>query len=173
MAEAWRPVVGWEGMYEVSDAGRVRSRVKRWKGGPRVLRPCQVNVGNGRRPRYAVILIREGKRHSLLVHRLVLIAFVGPCPPGKESRHLNDDPSDNRLENLAWGTRLENAADAKRNGIRRTGERNGRAKLTREQVLYVRAQRGKVTQQRLADELGVNQTTISSIQLGRLWGDID
>ena len=58
-----------------------------------------------------VNLSKGGKQRQHLVHRLVLTAFVGPCPDGMETRHLNGDPSDNRIENLVWGTAKENAAD--------------------------------------------------------------
>jgi HNH endonuclease len=57
------------------------------------------------------------------VHRLVLEAFVGPCPTGLECRHLDGDPSNNRLDNLRWGTRLENVADTIRHGRRRTSSK--------------------------------------------------
>ncbi len=56
----------------------------------------------------------QGKPRT--VHRLVLEAFVGPCPPGMQCRHLDGNPANNRLENLAWGTHAENAADKIRHG---------------------------------------------------------
>jgi hypothetical protein len=71
-----------------------------------------------------------------MVHCLVLETFVGPCPKGAECRHLNSDPSDNRLNNLKWGTRSENAQDAIRRGtfsrLRYVGNLNWSTKLTAE-----------------------------------------
>ena len=61
-------------------------------------------------------IVIGGKR----VHRMVLEAFVGPCPEGMQCRHLNDVKNDNRLNNLAWGTRKENSADAIRNRLARS-----------------------------------------------------
>jgi hypothetical protein len=61
----------------------------------------------------AVVVI-EGKKRNCQIHRLVLEAFVGPCPPGHLCRHLNGVPDDNRLKNLAWGTPQENSDDAVR-----------------------------------------------------------
>ena len=116
--EEWRPVVGYEGFYSVSSEGRVRSedRVvfsstgpRRFKG--RVLTP--IKNGNHLSVNLSA---RDTSRKPHLVHRLVLTAFEGPCPPGKEGCHRNDVGSDNRLENLYWGTPSENMLDRVRNG---------------------------------------------------------
>lgn len=67
---------------------------------------------------------RDGKPRRYMVHRLVLEAFVGPCPEGMETLHRNDSPGDNRLENLRWGTHAENIEDMKRNGNFNSGRWN-------------------------------------------------
>lgn len=106
--ERWRPVVGYEGGYEVSDLGRVRSldrvtdRGRNWRG--RIMTPTAMPSGY-----LTVTLWRDGVQRSALVHRLVLTAFVGPSD--SEVRHLHGDPSDNRLSELAWGTHSENQFD--------------------------------------------------------------
>lgn len=108
--EQWRPIPGYEGAYEVSSLGRVRSldrvtdRGRRWKG--RVMRPAALKSG------YLIVsLWREGKQTTPLVHRLVLAAFVGPAPEGCEALHANGINSDNRIANLSWGTHSENQLD--------------------------------------------------------------
>jgi hypothetical protein len=108
--ERWLPVSGFPA-YEVSDLGRVRSV----RAG-RLLKPARINsLGH-----LQVKLYRNGKQHGRLVHRLVLEAFVGPCPPGMEARHVaTNDTSNNRLTNLAWGTYSENEADKKIHGTLR------------------------------------------------------
>lgn len=110
------------------------------------------------------------------IHTLVLLSFIGPCPEGMECRHLNDNKADNRLENLAWGTRQENIADRLRNGIagRQYGEGSPHAILTKEQVLVIRARyaRGGVSQYALAREYGVHQITISQIITRKTWKQI-
>ena len=113
MTEQWLPVVGWEESYEVSDLGNVRSlprlvvdriRTRRLSGRLKKLTPTCYGYR-------AVTFNRSGEVVQYKVHRLVLEAFVGPCPPGEEARHLNGIRHDNRLANLAWGTRIENNFD--------------------------------------------------------------
>ena len=117
--EVWEPVVGYEGLYEVSDLGRVRSvpRVqvtntctRRLKG--QVLKPRNIS-GHHK----VMLSDTKFKRKDLLVHRLVLLAFVGEPPVGHEACHRNDIGTDNRLTNLYWGTRSENAYDQISNGL--------------------------------------------------------
>jgi hypothetical protein len=117
MEEQWRPVVGYENEYEVSDQGRVRSLTRifyqparsgalypyRKKG--RLLKPGLTSVGYP-----SVALCR--KTH--LVHRLVAAAFIGPCPAGWEVRHKDGSRTNNAVHNLEYGTRKDNVADARR-----------------------------------------------------------
>ena len=113
MTERWRPVVGFEDAYEVSDFGAVRglSRTTFDETGRR-------HFTQGRYLNHAVIpkgyhqvaLYRGGQRKFFKVHRLVLEAFVGPGG-SLQARHLNGVPGDNRLENLTWGTASENIFD--------------------------------------------------------------
>ena len=86
---------------------------------------------------YFIIKI-DGK--ACQIGRLILEAFVGPCPEGMECRHLDDNGLNNQLSNLAWGTKKENAADRKRNGheVRLSGERNGWARFSCENILELR-----------------------------------
>jgi hypothetical protein len=108
--ESWLPVVDWEGFYEVSDLGRVRSVVDRVRHPAKVLNPWIVGVG------YRRVDLRDGRRSSQFVHQLVLEAFVGPCPEGMEVCHNDGDPTNNRLDNLRYGTRTGNMQDRTRHG---------------------------------------------------------
>lgn len=115
MLEEWRPVVGYEGAYEVSDLGRVRSldridsRGNRAWG--RLLRADPQASGHLR-----VALCVEGKARRLFVHKLVLDAFVGPCPVGMETCHNDGDPTNNAVSNLRWDTKSANARDRRLHG---------------------------------------------------------
>lgn len=113
--ERWKDIPGWEGYYEVSDWGRARSvdriiirsdgKTRRFRG--KNLNPCVHDCG------YQQISLRRGEIRvpKAYVHRLVMLAFVGPCPEGMEVCHNNDDPEDNRLANLRYGTHAENIGD--------------------------------------------------------------
>lgn len=117
-SEEWRPVVGYDGYYEVSSQGRVRSLDRLVTFGTRqrqvigrVLKPGKTIHGV-----YFVNLSVDGLKQLSRVHRMVLEAFVGPCPEGMEGCHYNDDKSDNRLVNLRWDTHSANMHDRTRNG---------------------------------------------------------
>ena len=114
MAERWLAVSGYEGLYQVSDQGRIRSL---HEGAAQLLRP---DFAQGY-PR--VTLYRDGVKRRYLVHLLVLTAFVGPRPAGMEGLHDNDIFTDARLVNLAWGSRSENQIDAVANGRNRNANK--------------------------------------------------
>lgn len=117
--EVWREAPRFEGLYLVSNFGRVRSverTVIRSNG-----RPHKV-VSKFRKPQVTrsghlkIMLTRDGKQRGEFVHVLVLEAFVEPRPEGKIARHLDGDPSNNQVSNLAWGSHSENGHDAVRHG---------------------------------------------------------
>lgn len=106
--ERWLPVPGYD-FYEVSDFGCVRS-VRHWTPqGHRGGRTLKASLTSAGRP--AVTLVQDGKR-TRMIHQLVAYAFLGPCPEGQEVRHLDGDPLNNVLDNLAYGTRSQNQFDA-------------------------------------------------------------
>ena len=111
--EEWRPVVDWEGIYEVGDQGHVR-RVRQNKGTRVTGLPMQGGVDRHGYP--CVGLTDRGRYRFVKVHRLVGDAFLGPPPEGMETRHLNGDPGDARLVNLAYGTHSENMRDMVEHG---------------------------------------------------------
>lgn len=109
--EEWRPIPGWPG-YEVSNLGRLYS-VKR----PRVQRSGRILRTQAMPSGYRTAAMwRDGRQSTVTVHSLVLAAFVGPRPNGLVIRHLDGEPSNNRADNLAYGTYAENAQDMLRHG---------------------------------------------------------
>lgn len=118
--ETWRPVVGYENRYEVSDQGRVaaKSYQARTRYGDLCWRPARILAGRRNKKGYIIVALTgdDGKCIQKRVHRLVLEAFVGPCPEGMEGCHGPGGPGDNRLENIRWDTRQENARDIVRHG---------------------------------------------------------
>lgn len=154
--EQWKPIAGFEGHYEVSDYGRVRTIGGGIKGHSRS------NDG-----RLSVNLWRDGKQKLMKVHRLVLHAFKGPCPEGMEGCHNDGNPAHNHIDNLRWDTHQANILDRIKHGTSNRGERCGTAKLTLEQVRAIRADTRK--QQEIADQYGVTNGTVSRIKAGVRW----
>lgn len=116
--ERWLPVPEHEGLYEVSDYGRIRSldRVSEYAGRRRrirgrILRPRPMLSGH-----LQVHLAKDGVNENRLVHHLVLLAFVGPRPDAMEGCHNDGDPANNRVGNIRWDTRSANCYDRVRHG---------------------------------------------------------
>lgn len=103
------------------------------------------------------------------VHRLVLLAFGGPSPPGLEACHRDDNKTNNCLENLYWGTRGQNQADAVRNGKQAKGSKCGSAKLTEEQIPIIRALQGKCSANEAAKRFRVTQMAILYVWWRKTW----
>lgn len=120
-----------------------------------------------------VSLWNGNKRHRFYVHRLVLTVFVGPCPEGMECRHLNGDASDNRLENLRWGTSKENSEDTARLGRKNRGDRNGMSKISDEvAVRIIGLYRSGMRVVDIHRKIGVSYSIAYSICSGKSWKHI-
>lgn len=163
--EQWKPIPGFP-LYEASTLGNIRSYQKRnGRPCPHVLKPTP----NGKK-RLRVFLARDGKIHSLQVHRLVLKTFVGPCPEGMEACHNNDDCHDNRISNLRWDTPEANREDQRKNGKYCLGENRPESKLTEAQVIEIRTRFANGEEaKKLADEYGICVDNIYHIKSGHVW----
>lgn len=166
--ERWLPVVGWEGVYEVSSLGRIR-RIKAATGA-KVGKILRNRYGSGR---YAqVALSCKCKVLKLPVHWLVCAAFIGPRPVGKNINHKNGAPDDNRVENLEYITHQENMLHSRRVLKKCCGEQHGRAKLKSEDVRIIRQRIASGEPNRsIALSFGVSPATIYDIKKGRKWND--
>lgn len=159
MIENWRPVLAYDGFYEVSDHGRVR-RVAGSNRSPngRVLR-----FGVLQRGHLNVGLSRPGvPQLKCLVHVLVLEAFVCLRPTGCWCRHIDGNPANNHLANLAWGTPRENSADMLLHGTRVSD-------LTAEQVQEIRARHPRESLRVLAAAYDTTFQNVYHIVTGRSW----
>lgn len=170
--ERWLPIVGFEGFYEVSDHGRVRSVdrvlmcVNRWgqiaprKYTGKIIAPGRV------RAYLQVHLQRKGNEAVQTVHRAVLTAFQGPCPPGMQGAHIDGNPENNHISNLAWKTPHENYLDKEKHGTVFRGDKNPTAKLSEAQAQEIRELvKTGMPQWRIGEKFGVCQQHISNILL--------
>jgi hypothetical protein len=142
--EIWKAIIDYPG-YEVSNFGRVRSYWKLFAFGNGTgtitiiqdspVRIMKQNHGNGRGKYLALPLWRNGKPKSMLVHTLVLGAFICPKPDGLQCCHADGDFTNNRLYNLRWGSQKGNEKDKINHGTHQYGERNKQAKLTRKDII--------------------------------------
>lgn len=166
--EVWKAVVGYEGVYEVSSLGRVK----------RVAPGGNAVVGRIRKPSDChgytfVALHRNGKRRPYRIHRLVMAAFIGPLPEGKQANHKNGDKTDNRPENLEYVTPSENRLHSTRilgKGIRQS---HGNAKLRDHDIPAIRAHLAAgETLKAIGDRFGVTFNCINHIKHGRTWSSV-
>lgn len=116
--ETWRPVVGFEEYYEVSDLGRVRSLPRTWMTGfgERTKPMTMMRPGPGKNGYLTLMFKVEGRRVPRTVHSLVAEAFIGPRPPKHDVCHCNGIKTDNRAVNLRYDTRTGNALDTVKHG---------------------------------------------------------
>ena len=159
--EQWKNVVGWEGVYEVSNAGRVRTT----RTGH--IKKLTIDKKSGRP---FLLLWKDNIYKVARVGRLVLFAFRGAPPSGYECCHNDGDPTNNRLGNLRWGTPASNQRDRVKHGTSNRGEQCGTAKLTEAQVLAIRSDPRRHVE--IAAEYHIQQSQISRIKNGQRWGHI-
>jgi hypothetical protein len=170
MKEIWRDIPGYEGQYQVSNMGRVRSldrvvmRKHRW-GGHLVAWKYKGKILSGKPKGSGHLNVGLGANNTKLVHRLVLLAFVGEPKNGQECLHTNGNPQDNRLSNLRWGTRVENKNDERKHA-QLFGRRQGSSQLSTETIRDIKQELtnpNRPSQKVLAKKYGVHVNTISNI----------
>jgi len=122
ITERWLPVEGYEGFYEVSDLGRVRSLRRKTASGYRGGRVLKA-APHPESGHLTLGLSVRNKATTRAVHQLVAVAFMGECPPGQEVRHKDGNPANNAASNLIYGTRSENNLDAVRHGTHWNGSK--------------------------------------------------
>jgi len=169
MDEVWLPIGGYEGLYSVSNLGRIRSEARTCKAGFNKIRKVKERImalpvchsDHGYRQ---VRLNRDNGGRTFLVHLLVIRTFVGEPPEGMECAHLDGDRTNPALSNLEWKTHVENERDKRLHGTFLSGEKCPWSKLTDEQVAAIRADKRR--QWLIAESYGMSQCQISRI-IGR------
>lgn len=174
--EQWRPIPDFEG-YEVSNHGRVRSYWKQARGRPRydqwiiAKEPQRFLSTNGKASkdgRYPVVYLKSQTRY---VHRLIMSAFVGPCPEGLIVCHNDDNPDHNHLSNLRYDTPQSNVHDAIASGNWQPGE--AVKKLTPNDVITIRNMAlNRITYRAIARRYPIQPTAVYAICSGHTYGDV-
>ena len=164
--EEWRDAPGHAGFYQVSNWGRVKSLGRVTCHGHR-LRERLLKLANDGNGYPLVVFYKNRDSTQRRVHQLVLEAFVGHSPDGAVCRHLNGNPADNRVENLRWGTRKENAQDSLAHGAHVCGERHKHSKLTESDIGEILVAFG--TCEDVGKMYGVSRSAVSLIRRNERW----
>lgn len=179
--EEWRDISGYEGFYQVSNLGRVRSCdrvVMRNDNSSSFIKGRLLKPSLDRKGYFRIALYKDGSRYFFLVHRLVAIAFLVIETSRNEVNHKNGVKDDNRVENLEWCTHLENMRHAIATGLTPrfvgfVGEKHPLSLLTESQVLEIRELRARGTKLRVIAEMyGVGMSVISGIVYRNNWAHL-
>jgi hypothetical protein len=169
--EEWRPCPRYEGRYEVSSLGRIRSlaRIETSTRGIRRVPACILNPMKNVDGYLQVSLRIEGRLKTARLHRLIALAFHGDKqnPLHKEVAHLDNDRANARADNLKWVSRAENLSHRLLHGTDDRGEKHSSAKLTDAAVREIRATPG--VRRALAEKFGVSPHTIDDVRSGKRW----
>jgi hypothetical protein len=161
MEEIWKPVVGYEGCYEVSNLGRVNS-IKRNGTLGGILKKILDTDG------YIICcLMKSDIRMNKKVHRLVAQAFI-PNPDNKPAvNHIDNDKTNNKVSNLEWCTNKENSVHCVKQNRQQKGEVHYSSKLKLTDILFIR-QSNLLTSQ-LAKKLNVSWNAVDKARKGKSW----
>lgn len=172
--EIWKQIVGYEGYYEISTMGNVRSLIRMAdcglglrRFGGKMLKPCICKT-----KKYSYVsLSKKNKVKAYSVHRLVLITFLGSPRADCEACHINGNHNDNRLSNLRWDTHANNLGDMIIHGTRCKGTLSPFAKLNEEAVKEIR--NSTESRKTLALRHGVSEYTIHDVLRGKSWRHVN
>ena len=173
--EIWKDIVGYEGIYQVSDLGKVKSLQKKIPhlGSYRIINE---SILKGSITEYGYIVYKLGGKlngRMYFGHRLVAKNFLGIVNEKNVVNHKNGIKTDNRLENLEWCTQLENVIHSYKMGLSNNyGEKNGNNILTTEQAIKIKYHLSHLSQKQIAEIYNIKQNTVSQIKNGIRWKNI-
>lgn len=164
----WKDINGYEGLYQISDSGDVKSIYHQGQDGrivqERLLKPCPVGKGY-----LSVCLRKNGKTKREYIHRLVGENFVDNPDKFPVINHIDGDKHNNQFSNLEWVTYSDNNQHAYNTGLKAKGENFYNAKLNRRCVDEIRRNGKYTTFQEIADKYGVSKATIRDVLTGKTW----
>lgn len=181
-SEIWKDIPGWEGFYQASSLGRIRSldrvvtRASSHRGGYKFLRRGRVlSPSLHRKQGYLKVCLRDGaSQKTPYVHSLVCRTFHGRRPDKHDVAHGDGDKTNNRADNLRWATRKENVADRWLHGSMIFGENSPSAKRTEDQVISIRAMSSAGMRNfEIAKAVGVDSRRVSEIVRRKKWAYLE
>lgn len=163
MEEKWKWIEGYEGLYEVSNKGRVKSHIKH--------KIMKLNLHSKLKKYYSIMLYKDEIPKRFLVHRLVALAFIENPKNENFVNHKDGNGHNNVVENLEWVSHKQNMEHASKHNLNHKGEDVYNAKLTNDQVLEICyfLDNTDISQSVIGSWYGVPQTRISKINLGYAW----
>lgn len=161
--EIWKDILGYEGQYQISNMGRVKSLGRKvWGGKTYYFKEGKIlkNKIGKNKPYYYVCLYKNNKQKTFMIHTLVALNFIGERPYKNDICHINGDSSDNRLSNLRYDTRTENFND-----MYRQGKKNPNGKLSIDEVLEIRRvhREEKLMHKEIAEMFNISLSTVNAI----------
>lgn len=178
--EEWRSVVGYEGYYDVSNLGRVKSLRRVVANGPgvtRVVKQSILTASGAGRDEYAIVnLAVQRKNRTFRVNILVLEAFIGPRPTAMVSCHGDGCKQNNALSNLRWDTQQANIDDKAIHGTNPVGEKNAMAKFSNDQIAKLKAELrgiGDMSYTEFGRIRGLTRRHVSSVASGKRWASVE
>ena len=167
--EQWKDILGYEGLYKISNKGRVKSLSRKYKhrNGYRTVNESIRTLSKNKDGYMQLALSKEGNKISYGVHRLMAIAFIPNQKNKRTVNHINGDKVDNRIENIEWASDKENIHHACINGLRHS-------KLTINEVKEIKEllKEKKLKQYEIAKLYGVTKWNITKINTGKHWSYI-
>ena len=166
MKERWLPVPGFEGIYSISDQGRVRrDRLGHGATGGRIRRLSPSLHGG-----YLCVTLHDRRRtQRAYVHLLVAHAFLGPCPEGQEVNHKDGIKANCTVTNLEYTTHAGNVQHGYDLGLYPKGEQRPNAKLTQQQADEIRTLQGQMRSEEVGAQYSISRQAVADIWAGRSW----
>lgn len=157
--EKWKEIPGYEDKYKISNLGNVYS--KKYK------RLLKIQINNGRYK--CVSLSKDNKRKLHTLHRLIYMTFIGKIPKHLYVCHIDGNNKNNSIDNLKLGTPKENSQDMITHKTVLWGQKSPNAKLTEDDVKYIRKNPDKLSRNQMAKKFLVSKRTIQFVITRRNW----